>query len=344
MGGHVLFETGIRRLGSKENGFFYRYPGTGETVREERVLARIENLKVPPAWEDARIAHSPSAKVQAVGYDSAGRLQYLYSAKYREHKEREKFERVLRFADALPLMRRTTSRHLRHGELGPEKVLAAMTRLMNAAYFRVGDERYAKKNKTYGIATLRRKHLRIEGDTMTFEYSGKWGKTHRKVVTDRRLREVVEECVGLPGYEVFKYVDEGGGVRDVKSRDLNTYVKQVMGDEFTPKDFRTWAGTLIASVKLAEMGTVTEPKHAEVNVLEAVDAVAERLGNTRDIARASYISPRVIDHYLEGSVVACQAEHLDEVIVADQGGLTEGEEALLDLLKKRLRRDLRKAA
>ncbi len=344
MGGHVLFETGIRRLGSKENGFFYRYPGTGETVREKRVLARIENLKVPPAWENARIARSPSAKVQAVGYDSAGRLQYLYSAKYRERKEREKFERVLRFADALPRMRETTSDHLRREGLGPERVLAAMTRLMNAAYFRVGDERYARKNKTYGIATLRRKHLRIEGDAMIFEYSGEWGKAHRKVVTDRRLREVVEECVGLPGHEVFKYVDDSGRVRDAKAGDLNAYVKQVRGDEFTPKDFRTWAGTLIAAVKLAELGPVTESKHADENVLRAVDAVAERLGNTRDIARASYISPRVIDHYLEGSVVAYHAEHLEEIIVAEQGGLTEGEKALLDLLKKKLRRDLRRAA
>ena len=231
MGGHALFETGIRRLGTKENGFFYRYARTGETVREGRVLARIENLKVPPAWEGARIARSPMAKVQAVGYDSASRVQYVYSARYRERKEREKFERVLRFADALPLMRETTSEHLGGVYLGPDKVLAAMTRLMNAAYFRVGDERYAKENKTYGIATLRRKHLRIEGDTMTFEYSGKWGKTHRKIVTDRSLREVVEECVGLPGYEVFKYLDEGGGVRDVKARDLNLYVKQVMGGD-----------------------------------------------------------------------------------------------------------------
>jgi DNA topoisomerase-1 len=344
LGGHVLFETGIRRLGSKENGFFYRYPGTGETVREERVLSRIESLKVPPAWDEARIARSPQAKVQAVGYDSAGRLQYLYSAKYREQKEREKFERVLRFADALPEMRRTTSGHLRTEGLGFEKVLAAMTRLMNVAYFRVGDERYAKKYRTYGIATLRRKHLRIEGDTMTFEYSGKWGKVHRKVVTDGALREVVEECAALPGYEVFKYVDDDGGMRDVKARDLNLYVKRVMGDEFTPKDFRTWAGTLIAAVKLAELGPTTEPEHANKNVLEAVDAVAERLGNTRDIARASYISPLVIDHYLEGSVVAYHAGHLDEVIAAEQGDLTDGEKALLDLLKKELRRDLRKAA
>jgi DNA topoisomerase-1 len=341
---HVLFDSGIRRLGSKENGFFYRYPGTGETVREQRVLTRIENLKVPPAWEDARIARSPSAKVQAVGYDSAGRIQYLYSTRYREHKEREKFERVLRFADALPRMRKLTSDHLRRKKLDSDKVLAAMTRLINAAYFRVGDERYARENKTYGIATLRRKHLSIGGDTMTFEYSGKWGKTHRKVVTDRRLREVVEECASLPGYEVFKYVDAGGAVRDVKARDLNSYVKRVMGEEFTPKDFRTWAGTLVAAVKLAELGPVTEEKHAKQNVLEAVDAVAERLGNTRDIARASYISPRVIDHYMEGSVVAYHAEHLEEVIVAEQGSLTDGEKALLDLLNKKLRRDLSEAA
>jgi DNA topoisomerase-1 len=343
LGGHVLFETGIRRLGSKDNGFFYRYPATGETVREERVLSRIEDLKVPPAWEQARIARSPQAKVQAVGYDSAGRVQYLYSAKYREQKEQEKFERVLRFADALPQMRRTTSGHLRHKNLDADKVLAAMTRLMNVAYFRVGDERYAKKNRTFGIATLRRKHLSIDGDTMTFEYSGKWGKTHRKVVTDRALREVVEECVALPGYEIFKYPDNGG-VRDVKARDLNLYVKRVMGEEFTPKDFRTWAGTLIAAVKLASLGPATEPKAADQNVLEAVDAVAERLGNTRDIARASYISPRVIDHYLEGSVVAYHAEHIDQVIAAEQGDLTDGEKALLDLLNKELRRELGRAA
>ena len=288
-------------------------------------------------------ADRPQAKVQAVGYNSAGRPQYVYSAKYREYKEQEKFERVLRFADALPKMRKTTSGHLRTEGLGFEKVPAESSRLMNVAYFRVSVERYAK-NGTYGIATLRRKHLSIDGDTMTFEYSGKWGQTHRKVVTDRRLREVVEECVELPGYEVFKYVDESGEVRDVKSRDLNAYVKEVMGEEFTPKDFRTWAGTLIAAVKLAELGTATESKLAEKNVLEAVDAVAERLGNTRDIARSSYISPRVIDHYLEGSVVAYHGEHLEEVIAAEQGDLTEGEKALLDLLNMKLRRELRKAA
>ena len=172
MGEHVLFRTGIKRLGSKERGFFYRYPGTNETVREERVLTRIENLKVPPAWEDARIAQSPSAKVQAIGYDSAGRLQYLYHPKYREKKEREKFERIVRFSDALPRMRQLTSSHLRRRHLDRQKVLAAMTRLMNAAYFRVGEERYTKRNRTYGIATLRRKHLRIEGNTMIFEYTG----------------------------------------------------------------------------------------------------------------------------------------------------------------------------
>ncbi|MFL5990645.1 MAG: DNA topoisomerase IB [Rubrobacteraceae bacterium] len=343
MGEHVLFKTGIRRLGSKERGFFYRYPGTDETVREERVLARIENLKVPPAWEEARIARSPSAKVQAIGYDSAGRLQYLYHPKYRERKEHEKFERILRFSEALPRMRHTTSAHLRRKKLDREKVLATMTRLMNAAYFRVGDERYARKNHTYGIATLRRKHLRVEGDTMVFEYTGKWGQVQRKVVTDARLRRIVQECAALPGYEIFKYLDESGEVRGAKARDLNAYVKEVMGEEFTPKDFRTWAGTLFAAVKLAELGATEDFEQAEKNVLEAVDDVAQRLGNTRDIARASYISPRVIDHYMEGSVIAYYGELIEE-IVAQQEGLTEGEEALLELLNKNLRRELRKAA
>jgi DNA topoisomerase I len=312
-------------------------------VREKRVLSRIENLKVPPAWDEVRIARSPSAKVQAVGYDSAGRLQYLYHPKYRERKEREKFERVLRFSDALPLMRRTTSNHLRHKHLNREKVLAAMTRLMNAAYFRVGDERYARKNRTYGIATLRRKHLTIEGDTLIFEFTGEWSQQQRKVVTDPKLRAIVEECAELPGYEVFKYLDDEGEIRDVKSRDLNAYVKEVMGEEFTPKDFRTWAGTLFAAVKLAKLGATEDPMQAQKNVLEAVDDVAHRLGNTRDIARASYISPRVIDHYLEGSVVAYHGELIEE-IVAEQEGLTEGEAALLQLLNKKLRRELRKAA
>jgi len=172
MGRHILFQTGIRRLGSREKGFFYRYPDSGDAVREEKVLTRIENLKVPPAWEEVHIARGPSAKVQAVGYDTAGRLQYLYHPKYRERKEREKFERILRFADRLPEMRRTTSNHLRRKHLDREKVLACMTRLMNAVHFRVGEERYAKKNLTYGIATLRRKHLKIEGDAIIFEYAG----------------------------------------------------------------------------------------------------------------------------------------------------------------------------
>ena len=344
MSRHVLFETGIRRLGSKEEGFFYRYPGTREAVREERVLRRIEDLKVPPAWDEACVARSPSAKVQAVGYDSAGRVQYRYHDKYRERKEREKFERVLEFADRLPEMRRTTSNHLRHERLDREKVLACMTRMMNAAYFRVGEERYAKNNKTFGIATLRRKHLRIEGDTVIFEYTGKWGQEQRKAVTDARLSRVVEECRDLPGYEVFKYIDEGGEVRDVKSRDLNAYVKEVVGPRFTAKDFRTWAGTLIAANRLAELGAAEDPKAAHKNVLAAVDDVAGRLGNTRDIARASYISPRVIDHYLEGSVVAYYGERLEEIIAAEQGGLTGGERSLLDLLNRKLRRELEKAA
>ena len=175
-------------------------------------------------------------------------------------------------------------------------------------------------------------------------YTGKWGQQQRKAVTDARLRRIVEECLSLPGYEIFKYYDDSGEVKDVRSRDLNAYIKEVMGPEFTPKDFRTWAGTLIAAVTLAEFGATEELEQAEKNVLSAVDAVAERLGNTRDIARASYISPRVIDHYMVGSVIAHYGEQVEEIIAAEQGGLTEEEKALLQLLNKKLRREMRRAA
>src|SRR5215203_7443344 len=175
-------------------------------------------------------------------------------------------------------------------------------------------------------------------------YTGKWGKHQRQCVVDRKLREIVEECAGLPGYEIFKYFDGDGDLKDVKARELNAYIKELMGEEFTAKDFRTWAGTLIAALKLAELGAAEDEKLANRNVLRAIDTVAERLGNTRDIARSSYVSPRVIEHYLEGSVIACQAKQLEEVIVAEQGDLTEEEQALLELLHKKLRRELEQAA
>jgi DNA topoisomerase-1 len=179
---------------------------------------------------------------------------------------------------------------------------------------------------------------------MIFEYRGKWGQMQRKCVTDAQLRKVVEQCAALPGYEIFKYYNETGEIKEVKARDLNAYIKDVMGNEYSPKDFRTWAGTLIAALKLAEFGTAEDEKLANKNVLRAIDAVAERLGNTRDIARSSYVSPRVIEHYLEGSVIASQARQLEEVIVAEQDALTEEEQALLELLQQKLRRELGQAA
>ncbi len=327
MGEHMLFTTGIRRLGTKENGFLYRYPDTGETVREERVLRRIEELKVPPAYREVRIARGPSAKVQAIGYDSSGKLQYVYSRGYRERKEREKFERVLRFADVLPEMRRVTSNHLRRKRLDREKVLATMTRLINAAYFRVGEERYAKRNSTFGIATVRRKHLRIEGDDMIFEYAGKWGQHQRKCVTDPRLRRVVEECLEVPGYEVFKYLDDAGEVRDVKARDLNAVRKGGHGRRIHPQGLPHLGRDPDSRCQARGARGDRGRQAGQVQRAAAVDDVAQRLGNTRDIARASYISPRVIDHYLEGSVVAYQGERLEEIIAAEQGDLTAGEQA-----------------
>jgi DNA topoisomerase-1 len=328
-----LIVSGIQRLGSRTRGFRYCYAETRRSIRSAEILARIESLKIPPAWAEVHIALTARASLQAIGYDTSGRLQYLYHAGFRERQEREKFDRLLRFAEKLPQMRRLTSEHLAQRTLNRERVLAAMVRLMNAAYFRVGGENYAAAGKVYGIATLRRKHVSISGNTIRFDYTGKWGKQHQQAVTDARLRRIVAQCLALPGHEVFAYYDADGQVRDVKSRDVNAYVKQVMGEEFTAKDFRTWAGTLIAAWKLAELGPAETEREAKKNIVSAIDEVAARLGNTRAIARSSYVSPQVLEHYLSGRVLACRNCKLPDTISTSQRGLSRLERSLVKLLR-----------
>lgn len=332
-----LMNDGIQRLGTPKRGFRYCLVATKRTIRSAEILARIESLKIPPAWAEVHIALTARASLQAVGYDNSGRLQYLYHAKFRERAEASKFDRLLRFARQLPQMRKTTSAHLRERKLSRERVLAAMVRLMNAAYFRVGGEDYAARGKVYGIATLRRKHVSLAGNTISFDYTGKWGKQHQRAVTDARIRRIVEQCLALPGHEVFKFQTDDGEVKDVKSRDVNAYVKEVMGEEFTAKYFRTWAGTLIAAWKLAQLGPAESERDAKKNIVEAIDAVAERLGNTRAIARSSYVSPRLLDHYLAGRIIECPTCEFPDTISASQHGLTRMERSVLKLLAKPLR-------
>jgi DNA topoisomerase I len=319
-------------------GFSYK-DGNGQPVQDKQISAFIESLVIPPAWEKVEINPNPKAKIHATGYDEAGRKQYAYNQEWRAKRDREKFDRIIAFANALPMMRKITGDHLRHRSLDRQKVMAAMVRLIDMAYFRVGNERYAKENQTFGLSTMRSRHLKIEGNKLIFHYVGKSHKEHVTEVVDPTLARIVRELDHLPGYEIFKYYNDAGRLVDVSSDDLNAYIKEVMGYDFSAKDFRTWAATLIAAVALSDVDDtrVCSATQAKRNVTQAVKIVSEKLGNTPAIARASYIDPRVIDHYLSGYTIKNYLRRIKHYL--DQHELLAQEEiCVLKLLQKRLRR------
>jgi DNA topoisomerase-1 len=283
-----------RRVG---RGFQY-FDGEQRITKKE-ITKQFTAMRIPPAWRDVRINLSKRARIRAVGYDAAGRKQYIYSDNYRAKQEKAKFERILRFARALPLMRVSTEEHLRHRTLDKEKVLACIVRLMDEAFFRVGNEEYARDNHSYGITTLRSKHLKFEGNTIVFDFIGKSGQHQHKKVTDRRLANILKQLDELPGYEIFKYINDDGIVCDIHSDDVNEYIKSIMGEEFSAKDFRTWGGTLIAAGELVQADKADSENQRKKVVTGCVKKVAFKLGNTPAIARKSYIDPRVINAYMD---------------------------------------------
>jgi DNA topoisomerase I len=317
-----------KRTGARSFQFF----NDGHQITAKHELDYFKSLGVPPAWAQVKIAASHNARIQATGVDKAGRLQYIYHPKFRARQEKEKFERILRFARALPKMRKTTAKHIALTGLPREKVLACIVQLMDKAYFRVGNEIYAKENQSYGLTTLRSKHTRVWGDTIIFDFIGKSGQPHLKKVTDKRLAKIIKKLDELPGYEIFKYVGEDGEVYHLDSEDVNEYIKDVMGDEFTAKDFRTWGGTLLASIELSESErshSVSERKKA---VTECVKLVAQKLGNTPAIARASYIDPRVIKAYVVTNELAKVRAAVKTLRRAEY--FTPDEHCVLHLLEK----------
>ena len=317
---------------------FYYLDEAGGRIQNKEETTRINKLAIPPAWRDVKIAESPRAKVQATGYDAAGRKQYIYHAGFRERQERRKFDRLLAFANALPMMRKVTGEHLRAQGLGREKVLACMVRLIDQAYFRVGNEQYAKENNTYGLTTLRSRHLTVNGNKLIFDYEGKSHQEQHREVTDTRLGRIVRELDDLPGYEIFEYFNDDGELVKVSSQDLNAYIKEIMGADFSAKDFRTWAGTLIAAVALAEAERHDSEAKLRREVATAIKHVAKMLGNTPAIARASYVDPRVIDHYLNGSTIKWYLQRIKTAIGEDEEHFSSEERAVLKLLQRRLRK------
>lgn len=315
-------------------GFSYK-DAKGKTVTSKALKQRFADLVIPPAWTEVEISADPRAKMLATGRDAAGRKQYIYHPEFRQLKEGEKFDRIVDFAQRLETMRRVTGQHLRRRKLSREKVLACMVRLLDLAYFRPGSPRYAKENDSYGLTTMRSRHLTIEGDELIFTYRGKSGVDHERHIEDKKLAKVVAELDELPGYEIFKYLDEDGNLVQVSSQELNAYIREVMGEEFSAKDFRTWAGTLIAAVALDELGLGEDSKASDKRVREAVERVARKLGNTPTVARSSYIDPRVIDHYIDGRTTSYFRKQVEREL-KKAPDLSLDEIGLLYLLRERL--------
>jgi DNA topoisomerase-1 len=292
-----------RRVGDPEKGFSYLRVN-GKPLKSTGALRRIESLAIPPAWTDVEIATRASDKVQAVGYDDAGRKQYIYHPDYVAQRARRKFRKLLAFARALPELRAATNAHLRQGGMGRERVLATVVRLMTRAFFRVGSERYAVENKTFGISTLRKSHLTVVENNLIFYYSGKKSIDQRRVVADTPLVEILEEVLTLPGDRLFRYEDEAGEVRDVTARDVNEYLKEILGERYTSKDIRTWGGTVRAATILADIGPAEGEREAKKNVVLTCKLVSTELGNTPAVCRSAYIHPAVLEEYLTGKTIA----------------------------------------
>lgn len=285
-----------RRKSGKQ---YHYYDNDGKRISDQRVIERINKLAIPPAWKKVQIAPSGRAKLQATGYDSAGRKQSIYHPTFRLKQDAQKFERILRFAKALPKLRAKASRDMNKRTLSRDKVLALIVTLMDQAYFRVGNEISAKEQGTYGITTLRSKHVDVTTTTVTFDFTGKSGQHQHKEINDRKIAQIIKQLDESPGYELFNFIDSEGQRQNISASDVNTYIKDAMGEEFTAKDFRTWGGTLLATSAVLKANIDKEAGKTELKktMTTIVKSVAKRLGNTPAIARSSYIDPRVISAF-----------------------------------------------
>lgn len=308
-----------------------------EKLKDKEKLNYIKSLVIPPAWTDVEITTNKSAKILAIGRDQKGRKQYIYNPKFRAQKDADKFDRILHFAENLEHMRRVTGQHLRKKKMTREKVLAAMVRLLDSAYFRPGSPKYTQQNQSYGLTTIRKKHLTIEGDEMIFSYKGKSGKFQEKHIINSKLTKVISDLEGLPGFRLFKYYDKDNNLITVESQDLNDYIREIMGAEFSAKDFRTWAGTMIAAGILDELGICEEQQQKELKkrIRNAIVAVSEKLGNTPSVARDSYIDPRIFEHYKNGQTVHYFQKEIKKLLKKNEN-LSETELGVLYMLKSKI--------
>ncbi len=322
---------GIRR---KRAGKGFSYVGLdGKPLRDPGELRRIKSLAIPPAWTDVWVCPSPRGHLQATGRDARGRKQYRYHPRWREARDETKYERMIAFGEALPRIREWVERDLALPDLPREKVLATVVRLLDTTLIRVGNEEYARQNGSFGLTTLRNRHVDVSGSTLRFHFRGKSGKEYRVDVKDRRLARILQRCQDLPGQDLFQYVDDNGELQAVESDDVNAYLREISGQDFTAKDFRTWAGTVLAACALEGLEAFESETEARHNVVQAIDSVAEQLGNTRAVCRKCYVHPAVIDAYLDRSLTGALKRRVQEESVSRLGSEEAG---VLALLQERL--------
>jgi DNA topoisomerase-1 len=327
-------QPGIVRLG--EPGAF-RYAGPdGEPVKDEETLARIKSLAIPPAWKDVWVCARANGHLQATGRDARGRKQYRYHPHWREVRDEVKYERMISFGKALPAIRREVDRALRLPGLPREKVLATVVYLLQVTMMRIGNEEYARTNKSFGLTTLRNRHVRVDGSAVEFRFRGKSGVYHDVKVADKRLARIIARMRELPGQELFQYVDDDGTTHAVDSSDVNDYLRAITGEDYTAKDFRTWSGTVLAALALQEFEKFDSETQAKKNIVRAIETVAERLGNTPSVCRKCYVHPAVLEAYLDGTVLEALRERTEQELVEELHELQPEEAAVMALLLERL--------
>lgn len=328
---------GIRRERTGE-GLRYLDAG-GAPVTDEATLARIKSLAIPPAWSDVWICPRANGHLQATGRDARGRKQYRYHPKWRNVRDEVKYERMLHFGQALPAIRREVDRALSLPGMPREKMLATIVYLLEATMMRVGNEEYARTNKSFGLTTLRNRHARIDGSDVEFRFRGKSGVYHKVKVHDRRVARIIRRARDLPGQELFQYVDDQGDTHSIDSSDVNDYLRAITGEDYTAKDFRTWSGTVLAALALQEFEKFDSEAQARKNIVRAIESVAEKLGNTPSVCRKCYVHPLVLDAYLEGTVLEALRERSERELTEDLHALQPEEAAVLAMLQQRLRHE-----
>jgi DNA topoisomerase-1 len=330
-------DPGIRRVRAGR-GFCFVGPD-GRPVRSRELVRRIRSLAIPPAWTDVWICPDADGHIQATGTDDHGRKQDRYHARWRQVRDEAKYERTIAFGRSLPRIRRRTAKDLALPGLPRRKVLAAVVRLLETTLIRVGNEEYARQNHSFGLTTMRDRHAIIDGGKVRFSFRGKSGIRHTVELNDRRLARVVKRCQDVPGQELFQYIDERGEHHTIDSADVNAYLREIAGQEFTAKDFRTWAGTVLAARALQEFTAFDTKAQARHNVVAAIERVAKRLGNTKAICRKCYVHPAVIEAYLDGSLLQGLSRRVAEELTTSLRDLPPEEAAVLAFLQERLKRE-----